>query len=86
MDWTDYYRRTFSVSTASLDWENFNFVALLNAIVGDLVSQVQLSTVETLKIQVHSVRRNASHILRKHLNITLQVETVSPFNFQSTFK
>ena len=26
----------FSVSTASLDWANMNFVALLNATVGDL--------------------------------------------------
>ena len=74
MDWTDYYRRAFSVSTASLDWENFNFVALLNAIVGDLVWPIQFSARSACK-QVHRVRRNASHILRKQLNITLQVRS-----------
>ena len=74
MDWTDYHRRAFSVSTASLDWVNFNNVALLNAIVGDLVWLIQFSAVGMCK-QVHSVRRNASHILRKQLNITLQVRS-----------
>ena len=74
MDWTDYYRRAFSVSTASLDWVNFNFVALLNAIVGDLVWLIQFSAVGRCK-QVHRVRRNASHILRKQLYITLQVKS-----------